>query len=119
MKYSLYGLLAFSLVFASCQPSKNSDSSMNQKDPLDIASQDSSEKPQNNFYLFANGNWLKTTVIPPAQSSWGAFTTLRDSTTNRLYRILDSLSGITEAPKGSLAQQTGDLFVSAMDSVGI
>ncbi len=119
MKYSLYGLLAFSLVITCCQSSKNSDSALNQKDPLDIASQDSSEKPQNNFYLFANGSWLKTTVIPPAQSSWGAFTTLRDSTTNRLHRILDSLSGITDAPKGSLAQQTGDLFVSAMDSVGI
>jgi putative endopeptidase len=119
MKYSLYGLLAFSLVITCCQSSKNSDSAGNQKDPLDIASQDSSEKPQNNFYLFANGSWLKTTVIPPAQSSWGAFTTLRDSTTNRLHSILDSLSGITDAPKGSLAQQTGDLFVSAMDSVGI
>jgi len=119
MKYSLYGLLVFSLVMGSCQPSMQGDSQTAQKDPLDIASQDSSEKPQNNFYLFANGTWLNNTVIPPAQSSWGAFTTLRDSTTNRLHRILDSLSAITDAPKGSLAQQTGDLFVSAMDSVGI
>jgi putative endopeptidase len=119
MKQIVYGLLAFSLLSTSCQTAVNSNTPSPQPDPLDIASQDSAEKPQNNFYLFANGTWLKTTVIPPAQSSWGAFTTLRDSTTNRLHRILDSLSGITDAPRGSIAQQTGDLFVSAMDSVGI
>ncbi len=90
-----------------------------QADPLDIAAQDSTEKPQNNFFLFANGSWLKKTEIPPAQSSWGAFTTLRDSTTNRLHRILDSLASVSDAPMGSIAQQTGDLFISAMDSAGI
>jgi putative endopeptidase len=118
MKYIVYGWFVL-CALGSCQTAGNSDKSTGQSDPLDIASQDSSEKPQNNFYLFANGSWLKNTVIPPAQSSWGAFTTLRDSTTYRLYRILDSLSSVTGAPKGSLAQQTGDLFMSAMDSAGI
>ena len=118
MKYIFYGFLAITLLLNSCQTKVNSNSS-SVPDPLDIASQDSSEKPQNNFFLFANGDWLKKTEIPPSQFSWGAFSTLRDTSISRLYRILDSLSGMTNAPKGSLAQQTGDLFMSAMDSLGI
>jgi putative endopeptidase len=119
MKYCLYGFIACSLFLISCQGSKQQDGLTVQQDPLDISSHDSTEKPQNNFYQFANGTWLNNTVIPPAQSSWGSFTTLRDTTANRLHRILDSLASVTDAPKGSLAQQTGDLFVSAMDSAGI
>ena len=119
MKYCLYGLLAFTIMITSCQDSMHADASAAQQDPLDYTSHDSSVKPQNNFYLYANGTWLNNTVIPPAQSSWGGFTTLRDTTANRLHNILDSLASITGAPKGTLAQQTGDLFVSAMDSAGI
>jgi putative endopeptidase len=119
MKLLLSGLFVMSLIFCSCHQTVDSNMSMNQPDPLDISSQDSSVKPQSNFYLFANGTWLKTTEIPPSQSSWGAFSTLLDSSLNRLNRILDSLAVITNASKGSIAQQTGDLYVSAMDSAGI
>jgi putative endopeptidase len=119
MKLLLSGLFIIALIFSSCHQAVDSNMSSNQSDPLDIASQDSSVKPQSNFFLFANGTWLKTTEIPPSQSSWGAFSTLLDSSLNRLNRILDSLAGISNAPKGSIAQQTGDLYVSAMDSTGI
>jgi putative endopeptidase len=119
MKLIFSGFFAASLILFSCHPPVDSSSTSNQPDPLEIASQDSSVKPQNNFYLYANGTWLKTTEIPPSQSSWGAFSTLLDSSLNRLNRILDSLAGISNAAKGSIAQQTGDLFVSGMDSAGI
>ncbi|HEV3221298.1 MAG TPA: M13 family metallopeptidase [Puia sp.] len=119
MKLLLSGLFIIALIFSSCHQAVDSNMSSNQSDPLDIASQDSSVKPQSNFFLFANGTWLKTTEIPPSQSSWGAFSTLLDSSLNRLNRILDSLAGISNAPKGSIAQQTGDLYISAMDSTGI
>ncbi len=119
MKLLLPGFFVLTLMVIACHQPVNSDTSASEPDPLDISSQDSSVKPQSNFYLFANGTWLKRTEIPPSQSSWGAFSTLLDSSLNRLNRILDSLAGITNAPKGSLAQQTGDLYVSAMDSAGI
>src|ERR1700738_4796658 len=119
MKYILLGFFAASLILFSCQTPENSSTTANQPDPLDIASQDSSVKPQSNFFLFANGTWLKTTEIPPSQSSWGSFSIMLDSSLNRLHRILDSLGAVSGAPGGSLAQQTGDLFVSAMDSIGI
>ncbi len=118
MKLILPGFFVIVLMLFSCHAPEDSTTA-NQPDPLDISSQDSSVKPQSNFYLFANGSWLKKTEIPPSQSSWGAFSTLLDSSLTRLHRILDSLSTVSNAPKGSIAQQTGDLFESAMDSAGI
>src|SRR5450432_2838792 len=119
MKFIMTGFFGICVLLFSCHVPENTRDAATSSDPLNIASQDSSVKPQNNFYLFANGTWLKTTEIPPSQSSWGAFSTLLDSSLNRLNRILDSLAGISNAAKGSIAQQTGDLFVSGMDSAGI
>ncbi len=119
MKWIFSGFVVISLFLSACHDSVPASPSPVSSDLLNISAQDSSERPQNNFFLFANGSWLKKTVIPPSQSSWGAFTTLRDSTVSRLYRILDSLSLISGASKGSIAQQTGDFFISAMDSSGI
>jgi len=119
MKIIRIGFFALSLIFFSCQAPSDQKNNGIQSDPLDISSQDSAIRPQSNFYLFANGTWLKNTEIPAAQSAWGSSSTLFDSSTNRLHRILDSLAGITIAPIGSIAQQTGDLFVSGMDSVAI
>ncbi len=119
MKFVLPVIFIVSLVFSSCNQPNTSSPATVQPDPLDILAQDSSVRPQDNFYLFANGTWLKKTEIPASQSSWGAFSTLQDSSLSRLNRILDSLSGVSGATKGSIAQQTGDFYVSAMDSAGI
>jgi putative endopeptidase len=119
MKLILPGLFAAALTFFSCQTASDQKNNGAQPDPLDISAQDSSVRPQADFYLFANGTWLKNTVIPPAQSVWGSSSTLFDSSTNRLHEILDSLAAISNAPIGSVAQQTGDLYVSGMDSAGI
>jgi putative endopeptidase len=119
MKLFLSVFSSLALIFFSCQTPADQKNNGTQPDPLDISSQDSSVRPQSDFYLFANGTWLKKTEIPPAQSVWGSSSTLFDSSTIRLHRILDSLADITNAPLGSIAQQTGDLYVSGMDSAGI
>ena len=119
MKLFLSAFSVLSLLFFSCQTPASQKNNGTQTDPLDISSQDSSVRPQSDFYLYANGTWLKNTIIPPAQSVWGSSSTLYDSSTNRLHRILDSLADITNAPLGSIAQQTGDLYASGMDSEAI
>ncbi len=119
MKLIFPGLFALTLILGACQTQVNSNATADQVDPLDISSHDSSERPQSNFYLFANGSWLRKTEIPPAQSAWGASSTLHDTVLSRLHRILDSLSLSSNAPAGSPARQTGAFFASAMDSGGI
>ncbi|MFI5193603.1 MAG: M13 family metallopeptidase [Chitinophagales bacterium] len=119
MRWIFLVLTCFSAFLFSCRSDSDTGKSTSAPDPLDLTTHDTSVRPQSNFFLYANGDWLKRTVIPPAQSSWGSFSTLRDSISGRMFRILDSVSRLTHSPKGSITQQSGDLFYSAMDSAGI
>jgi putative endopeptidase len=111
-------LISVSLLFLACEHPAGDDKNT-ASDPIDFSARDNQVRPQDNFYLYVNGGWLKTAVIPPSQSSWGSFSTLQDSSLARLHRILDSLVQAPGLSKGSIGQQTADLFYSAMDSAGI
>ena len=41
---------------------------------IDPQNMDMSVKPGDNFYEYANGNWLKKNEIPASKTSWGALT---------------------------------------------
>ena len=105
------------IVVASCQ-NKTSEPA-NEPDAIDRSAMDTTVKPQDNFFMYASGTWLKNTVIPPSQSGWGSFFILFDTALSRMHFLVDSLSGLTNTVKNSPAQQVGDLYYSAMDSAGI
>jgi putative endopeptidase len=44
--------------------------------PLDPKNMDTSVDPGKNFFLYANGAWLKNNPIPPEYSRWGSFNEL-------------------------------------------
>ena len=111
------GLLLI-LFFAACQPADNKPSA-EATDPIDLKAMDSTVRPQDNFFLYANGTWLKNVQIPASQSGWGSFFILADSSLARMHSLLDSLSQLTNTVKNTNAQQVADLYFSAMDSAGI
>lgn len=78
---------------------------------------DKSVKPQEDFYKFANGLWLKKTEIPASENRWGSFNELGDNNRKIVKEILEKSAANTKASKGSLEQMIGDLFASGMDSV--
>jgi putative endopeptidase len=84
--------------------------------PLEPANLDTTISPRQNFYLYANGGWLKRNPIPPEYSRWGSFTELFDRNMTQLHGIVDSAVAETNAPKGSDAQLVGDFFYSGMDT---
>ncbi|MES1222189.1 MAG: M13 family peptidase, partial [Bacteroidota bacterium] len=105
MKNVFLLLITASIIFYSC---KSSDTvSENNNNYLDRTSMDSSVKPGDNFYLFVNGKWLKTAVIPSTQSSVGSAMDLFNRTKENLHNILDSISKGTFAA-GSVEQKAGD-----------
>src|SRR4029079_11448749 len=105
------------IVVASCQ-NKPAEPA-NEPDAIDRSAMDTTVRPQDNFFMYASGTWLKNTVIPPSQSGWGSFFILFDTALSRMHFLVDSLSGLTNTVKNSPAQQVGDLYYSAMDSAGI
>jgi predicted metalloendopeptidase len=81
-----------------------------------IASQyiESSVRPQDDFFEYLNGKWLKTVEIPSDKSSWGSFMELRENTLPQLRGIIEKVAS-TNAAKGTNEQRIGDFYASFMD----
>ncbi|RYF60239.1 MAG: M13 family peptidase, partial [Cytophagaceae bacterium] len=84
---------------------------------IDPQNMDMSVKPGDNFYLYANGNLLKTNEIPASKTSWGSFNELRDKSVGAMKTLLEDASKTTT--KGRLYQMVGDFYTSGMDTTTI
>lgn len=84
---------------------------------IDRANMDFSVKPGDNFYLYANGGWLKKNPVPASKTRWGSFDALREESSKRIQSLL--LSAQKNRGKDRLHQMIGDFYTSAMDSVAI
>jgi putative endopeptidase len=79
---------------------------------FDDAGMDSSVKPGDDFYSFANAKWEKNIEIPADKSNYGMFTALYDLSKERVGKILDS----AKDQKGS---KIGDAYASYLDSATV
>ncbi|MDK7375143.1 M13 family metallopeptidase [Weeksella virosa] len=70
---------------------------------------DKSVRPQDDFYNYVNGNWMKTTQIPADKSRWGSFDELRENTDKVSLNLLHELLKSKHA-KGSSEQKIADLY---------
>jgi putative endopeptidase len=82
---------------------------------IDKANMDESVKPGDNFYLYANGTWLKNNTIPASRTRWGSFDALRQEASKRLQALLAYAAANTA--KDRKTQITGDFYASGMDSI--
>jgi putative endopeptidase len=101
------------------KPSKAKSPNDPPKKFIDPANMDLSIKPGDNFFDYANGNWIKQNAIPAKETRWGSFNILRQDNTNRLIQLLAEVSKTPGQPKGGLKQRVGDLYASGMDSLSI
>ncbi len=126
MKNINIGILAFAGIVAlnSCA-SKSTTELEPQKAPvenvkvasengLDLTAFDKSVRPQDNFYDYVNGSWMKTATIPADKSTWGSFNKLAEDTDNNSMTILHSLLNDQFAP-GSEGKKIQDLYATYMD----
>lgn len=86
---------------------------------VNVANQDSSIRPQDDFYQYANGKWLNTVQIPADKSSWGAFNQLRESSLVQLHGIVDKLIANKHLQSNSNQQKLVNLYQSYMDESGL
>jgi putative endopeptidase len=75
---------------------------------------DPAVRPQDDFYDYLNGKWMKTVEIPADKSSWGSFAKLRDDTLPQLRGIIEK-SAAGNPARGTDAQRIGDYYASFMD----
>jgi putative endopeptidase len=85
-------------------------------DPL-VAHIDSTVKPGDDFFLFANGKWFKENPIPASEPSNGLWQIIQDTINDQIRNVCESSAALTNVKRGSNKQKIGDFFRSGMDSV--
>ncbi|PYL69345.1 MAG: hypothetical protein DMF28_03665 [Verrucomicrobia bacterium] len=84
--------------------------------PLDPKNMDTSIKPGDDFFRYANGTWIKRTEIPPEYSRWGAFNELIERNNDALRVIAEQASKTQVDPKlAPEIQKVGDYYASGID----
>ncbi len=83
---------------------------------IDKANMDHSVKPGDNFYLYANGGWLKANPVPGSKTRWGSFDLLREESSKRMQGLLVEAS---KKSSDARMQKIGDFYLSGMDTTAI
>lgn len=81
---------------------------------LELSYMDTTVRPQDDFYNYVNGTWMKTAKIPSDKPTWGSFNKLAEDTDNNSMKILHSLLKDKFA-EGSEGKKIQDLYASYMD----
>src|SRR5258706_16270125 len=75
--------------------------------------------PLQDFYQYANGQFLRDNPVPPAYSAWGQFQILDQKNQDFIHQLLQSAAADRSAPRGSELRKIGDFFASGMDEAAV
>ena len=106
-------------VLAGCSNNKSSENKVPVRTVFfDKTGMDTTVSPGENFFLYANGKWMKDTEIPADQTGWGSFYTLYEDNQKILRTVLEDATKEDNAA-GSNGQKVADLYASGMDTIAI
>ncbi|WP_127846001.1 M13 family metallopeptidase [Psychroflexus aestuariivivens] len=117
LKLSLMSMTAATLLF-SCQSNDKSKETKEEKTHgIQVKYMDTTVQPQDDFYSYVNGNWMKTAEIPDDRTSWGGFQILRKNTDNDVLEILKKAESSGKYDAKSDQGKAIQVFNSIMDTV--
>jgi predicted metalloendopeptidase len=83
-----------------------------------IEDPDRSIKPGDDFYRYANDNWLSGVTLPAGQSTYDTRTMMSALSKQRVLK-LDQRAAAARGAEGSIEQKVGDYYASFIDTGGI
>ena len=87
---------------------------------FDTAGADTSTKPGDDFFRFANGTWLDKTQIPPDKPAYSLRLAMTDLTEQRLREMLEAVAVKTsDNPTTTLEEKIGAFYRSFMDEARV
>jgi len=82
---------------------------------VDKGALDAAVRPQDDFFRYSQGKWLKDVEIPNDRSSWGAFNVAQESVEGQIRTLIEQAAQDKNAKAGSDAQKMGDYYASYID----
>ena len=82
----------------------------------EVANMDNHCSPTSDFYVYANGTWLKKTPIPDEYDKWGQLNIIHDKNLSLLKEIMEAAAAKEDAEPGSNEQKIGDFYAAAMNT---
>jgi putative endopeptidase len=105
------------LIFSSC---KQSQTVQNEFLPaIDTSNMDLNVNPGEDFFLYANGGWIKKNPIPDEYSQYGTFHELINRNKEYIQELIDEAIAVENPEKGTPTQQIKDFYLSGMDTIAI
>lgn len=83
---------------------------------IDYANMDTTVRPGDDFFQYANGQWLKKTEIPGDKTRWGSFDELAQRTNEDVKVLLEKAANANEKI-GTNSGNIGAFFKSGMDTM--
>jgi putative endopeptidase len=113
-KTAVYAGILASVVFSAYKVATPVDPG---NDPV-FKNLDQSVRPNDNFFLYANGGWIKRNPIPAAYSSWGIGNIVQEDILVRLKKINEDAIK-ANAAAGTPTQKIGDFYFTGLDTASI
>ena len=111
-------LTVLAVTVAACNnKSKESSEAPERTVFFDKSAMDTTVKPGDNFFMYANGAWVKKTKIPASETGWGSAYVLRDKNEANIHHILDYAAAHDDTT-ASINQKVGNFFI-AVDVGGL
>ncbi len=117
-KFSTSFLVLMVVSLVSVMVSQDSFQTQSDAHGIQVANMDRSVKPGDNFYLYANGDWIKKTEIPSDRYYVGVFSILDDLANKRTADLIQEAAK-ANAASGSPQRKIADLYNSYMDEKAI
>lgn len=87
--------------------------------PIDKLNFNDAVRPQDDFYEYVNGTWLKNNPIPATESSWSNFNALDEKSRKAQREICENAAANNTAKEGTNEQKIGAFYASGMDTLAI
>jgi putative endopeptidase len=113
-----FALLSFAAIVALLSSCNNQTNKGVEIDEL-VSHIDSTIKPADDFFMFANGKWFKNHPIPNSERQNGIFQIIGDTINAQIHNLCESSAKMTNAEPGSARQKIGDFYYTAMDSAAL
>ncbi len=115
LRTTLFGGLLGLLLLSGCD-SKTTEEAR-QPSGLALKGMDTSVRPQDDFFAYANGRWMRDTEIPADKSSWGSFSILHEKSLKQLQLIIEDAAN--NESDDAAQQRIGDYYQAFLDTDAI